>query len=70
MNCGPCQGLPLEAKTLSHSDSYTWAMENRGPGAAKSFQEDGSGSPQGSQEMIFSDIYPGNSTYTESQVYT
>ncbi|KAJ4944239.1 hypothetical protein JOQ06_012784 [Pogonophryne albipinna] len=30
MNCGPCHGMALDLKALSHSDSYTWAIENRG----------------------------------------
>ncbi|XP_061571312.1 multiple PDZ domain protein isoform X2 [Cololabis saira] len=70
MNCGPCPGLPLDMKTLSHSDSYTWAVENRGPGTARAFHKDGSFSSLGSQELSFSDIFPANATYTESQYCT
>eukprot|EP00064_Thunnus_orientalis_P019983 superscaffoldBa00005264_g20114 len=67
MNCGPCQGIALDVKTLSHSDSYTWAMENRRPSTARSFHRSGSTSSLGSQEMPFSDIYPDNCIHTESQ---
>lgn len=65
MNCGPCQGEALGTKTLSHSDSYTWAVENRRSSSAR----DGSISSHGSQELSFSDIYPDNYVPTESQVY-
>ncbi|XP_071359492.1 multiple PDZ domain protein isoform X3 [Trachinotus anak] len=67
MNCGPCQGMAVGLKTLSHSDSYTWAVENRRPSTARSFHRDGSVSSLGSQDLSFSDIYPGNSIPTESQ---
>ncbi|XP_042285697.1 multiple PDZ domain protein [Thunnus maccoyii] len=70
MNCGPCQGIALDVKTLSHSDSYTWAMENRRPSTARSFHRSGSTSSLGSQEMPFSDIYPDNCIHTESQYCT
>ncbi|XP_028255519.1 multiple PDZ domain protein [Parambassis ranga] len=70
MNCGPCQGVSLGLKTLSHSDSYTWAMENRRPSTARSFHRDGSISSLGSQELSFSDIYQDNCIHTESQYCT
>ncbi|XP_062281697.1 multiple PDZ domain protein [Scomber scombrus] len=70
MNCGPCQGMALELKTLSHSDSYTWAMENRRPSTARSFHKSGSITSLGSQEMSFTDIYPDNCVHTESQYCT
>ncbi|XP_075946192.1 multiple PDZ domain protein [Anarhichas minor] len=68
MNCGPCQGVALDLKTLSHSDSYTWAMENRGPG--RSIHRDGSISSLDSLDLSFSDIYPDNCVPTESQYCT
>ncbi|TNN61198.1 Multiple PDZ domain protein [Liparis tanakae] len=68
MNCGPCRGVVLDLKTLSHSDSYTWAMENRG--TARSILKDGSTSSLGSQDLSFSDIYPDNCVPTESQYCT
>ncbi|XP_069386089.1 multiple PDZ domain protein isoform X3 [Paralichthys olivaceus] len=64
MNCGPCPGVPVGLKTLSHSDSYTWAMENR------SFHREGSMSSLGSHDLSFSEIYPNNCTHTESQYCT
>ncbi|XP_047194023.1 multiple PDZ domain protein isoform X3 [Hippoglossus stenolepis] len=64
MNCGPCPGVPVGLKTLCHSDSYTWAMENR------SSHREGSMSSLGSQDLSFSDIYPNNCTHTESQYCT
>ncbi|XP_039469426.1 multiple PDZ domain protein [Oreochromis aureus] len=66
MNCGPCQGEALGTKTLSHSDSYTWAVENRRPSSGR----DGSISSHGSQELSFSDICPDNNVPTESQYCT
>ncbi|KAM9856979.1 LOW QUALITY PROTEIN: multiple PDZ domain protein [Aulostomus maculatus] len=69
MNCGPCEGMP-GLKTLSHSDSYTWAMENRRPSTARSLHRDGSISSLGSQDLSFSDIYPDNCIHTESQYCT
>ncbi|XP_008414885.1 multiple PDZ domain protein isoform X2 [Poecilia reticulata] len=65
VNCGPCLDLPVGLKALSHSDSYTWAVENR-----KSFQKDGSFSSFGSHELSFSDIYPDNFSHKESQYCT
>ncbi|KAK5614067.1 hypothetical protein CRENBAI_011233 [Crenichthys baileyi] len=65
LNCGPCPDLPVGLKGLCHSDSYTWAVENR-----RSFQKDGSNSSLGSQELSFSDIYPDNSSHMESQYCT
>ncbi|XP_030003046.1 multiple PDZ domain protein isoform X2 [Sphaeramia orbicularis] len=70
MNCGPCQGMGLGLKTLSHSDSYTWAMENRRPSTARSFRRDSSMSSLGSQDLSFSDIYPENCINAESQYCT
>ncbi|XP_054459911.1 multiple PDZ domain protein [Anoplopoma fimbria] len=70
MNCGPCQGVASDLKTLSHSDSYTWAMENRGPGSTRSIHREGSFSSLGSQDLSFSDIYQDNCVHTESQYCT
>ncbi|XP_072239434.1 multiple PDZ domain protein [Leuresthes tenuis] len=70
MNCGPCQGLALGSKMLSHSDSYTWAVENQRPSAARSFQREGSFSSLGSQDLSLTDIYPDNSIHTEFQYCT
>ncbi|KAM7394183.1 hypothetical protein PAMP_020997 [Pampus punctatissimus] len=67
MNHGPCQGIVLDLKTLSHSDSYTWAIENRRPSTARSFHRSGSTSSLGSQALSFSEINPDNCTHTESQ---
>ncbi|XP_070836711.1 multiple PDZ domain protein [Chaetodon trifascialis] len=67
MNCGPCLGM---ARGLSHSDSYTWAMENRRPSTARSVHRDSSISSLGSQDLSFSDIYPDNCIPTESQYCT
>ncbi|XP_061627355.1 multiple PDZ domain protein isoform X4 [Phyllopteryx taeniolatus] len=68
MNCGKCQGLAMDAKTLSHSDSYTWAMENQRP--SRSLHRNGSVSSLDSQDLSFSDIYPDNCIHTESQYCT
>ncbi|XP_037530276.1 multiple PDZ domain protein [Nematolebias whitei] len=65
MNCGPCPGVAVGLGNLCHSDSYTWAVENR-----RSFQRDGSNASLTSQEMSFSEIYQDNSTITESQYCT
>ncbi|XP_043971135.1 multiple PDZ domain protein isoform X1 [Gambusia affinis] len=65
LNCGPCLDLPVGLKALSHSDSYTWAVENR-----KSFQKDDSNSSLGSHDLSFSDIYSDNFSYKESQYCT
>ncbi|MEQ2274186.1 hypothetical protein XENORESO_015657, partial [Xenotaenia resolanae] len=65
LNCGPCPDLPVGLKGLCHSNSYTWAVENR-----RSFHKDGSNSSLGSQELSFSDIYPDNSSHMESQYCT
>ncbi|XP_051241227.1 multiple PDZ domain protein isoform X3 [Dicentrarchus labrax] len=67
MNCGPCQGM---VQGMSHSDSYTWAMENRRPSTARSVHKDGSISSLGSQDLSFTDIYPDNCIHTESQYCT
>ncbi|KAM8880008.1 multiple PDZ domain protein isoform 2-T3 [Spinachia spinachia] len=63
MNCGPCQGVALDSKALSHSDSYTWAMEDRGPVNARSVH---SISSLDSLDLSFSD----NCVPTESQYCT
>lgn len=68
MNCGPCLGMALGVKTLSHSDSYTWAMENQRHNTARSLHRDGSVSSLGSQDLSFSDMYLDNCIHTESQV--
>ncbi|XP_029910798.1 multiple PDZ domain protein [Myripristis murdjan] len=70
MNMGPCQGMALGLKTLSHSDSYTWAVENRRPSTAKSFHQDGSISSLGSQDLSYPDMYTDNCVHTESQYCT
>ncbi|XP_060917369.1 multiple PDZ domain protein [Labrus mixtus] len=70
MNCGPYQGPALSLKTLSHSDSYTWAMENRRPSTARSHHKDSSISSLDSQDLAFSDFYQENSIQTESQYCT
>ncbi|XP_070712653.1 multiple PDZ domain protein [Pempheris klunzingeri] len=70
MNCGPCQGMALGLKALSHSDSYTWAVGNRRPSTARSVYRDGSTSSLGSQDLPFSDIYQDNCIHTESQYCT
>ncbi|XP_036971893.1 multiple PDZ domain protein isoform X2 [Acanthopagrus latus] len=67
MNCGPCQGMP---QGLSHSDSYTWAMENRRPSTAQSANKDGSVCSLGSQDLSYPDMYPDNCIPTESQYCT
>ncbi|KAF0037474.1 hypothetical protein F2P81_010348 [Scophthalmus maximus] len=68
MNCGPCKGVSAGLKALSHSDSYTWAMENRSP--SRSFHREGSLSSLGSPDLSFSDIYLNNCSPTESQYCT
>ncbi|XP_054634870.1 multiple PDZ domain protein isoform X2 [Dunckerocampus dactyliophorus] len=67
MNCGKCPGMGMDTK-LSHSDSYTWAMENRRP--SRSLHRDGSVSSLDSQDLSFSDIYPDNCIHMESQYCT
>lgn len=62
MNCGPCQGM---LQGLSHSDSYTWAVENQRPGSGRSINREDSFSSLSSQELT--NLCPDN-TYTESQV--
>ncbi|XP_067355389.1 multiple PDZ domain protein [Channa argus] len=66
MNCGPCLGMSMGLKGLSHSDSYTWAMENQRPSTAR----DGSVCSGGSQDLSLSDIYSDNCIHTESQYCT
>ncbi|XP_019717303.1 multiple PDZ domain protein [Hippocampus comes] len=68
MNCGKCTGVAMDATTLSHSDSYTWAIENQRP--SRSLHRDGSVSSLDSQDISFSDIYPDNCAHTESQYCT
>lgn len=65
MNCGPCQGMPLG---LSHSDSYTWAVENRRPSTGRSIHREGSFSSLSSQDVSFPDLYSDNYIHAESQV--
>ncbi|KAM3623165.1 uncharacterized protein V6R79_007867 [Siganus canaliculatus] len=67
MNCGPCQGMPTG---LSHSDSYTWAMENRRSSNTRSLRREGSSSSLGSQDLSFPDIYSDNCVPAESQYCT
>lgn len=62
LNRGPCGGL---LQGLSHSDSYTWAVENRRPGSG-SMNREGSFSSLGSQEMSLNEVT--DYTHTESQV--
>ncbi|XP_049577813.1 multiple PDZ domain protein isoform X2 [Syngnathus scovelli] len=64
MNCGKWQGVAMDAKTLSHSDSYTWAIENQR--SNRSLHRDGSVSSLDSQDLSFSD----NCIHTESQYCT
>ncbi|XP_061687115.1 multiple PDZ domain protein isoform X2 [Syngnathoides biaculeatus] len=68
MNCGKWQGVAMDAKTLSHSDSYTWAMENQRP--SRSLHRDGSVSSLDSLDLSFSDTYQDNCIHTESQYCT
>ncbi|KAK7930028.1 hypothetical protein WMY93_006423 [Mugilogobius chulae] len=70
MNCGTCPGMALGLKTLSHSDSYTWAIENRRPSNSQSMHREGSSSSLASQELSLSDIYPDTRSHTESQYCT
>ncbi|XP_059902897.1 multiple PDZ domain protein isoform X1 [Gadus macrocephalus] len=66
MNSGACVGL----KALSHSDSYTWAVENRRSSTAKSFHRDGSHSSLDSLDLHCTDFYPEDSMPAESQFCT
>ncbi|KAJ0050697.1 hypothetical protein NL108_005105, partial [Boleophthalmus pectinirostris] len=68
MKYGSCPGMALGLKTLSHSDSYTWAIENRRP--SNPVRREGSSSSLASQELSISEIYPDTRTYTESQYCT
>ncbi|KAI4832667.1 hypothetical protein KUCAC02_015628 [Chaenocephalus aceratus] len=68
MNCGPCHGMALDLKALSHSDSYTWAIENRG--TARSIYSDNSLTSLGSPDLSFSDVYSNNCIHTESPYCT
>uniref|UniRef100_A0AAV2LGJ6 PDZ domain-containing protein n=1 Tax=Knipowitschia caucasica TaxID=637954 RepID=A0AAV2LGJ6_KNICA len=70
MNCGACPGSAVGLKTLSHSDSYTWAIENRRPSHPETMHGEGSGSSVGFQELSISDIYPDAHAHTESQYCT
>ncbi|XP_077574920.1 multiple PDZ domain protein isoform X3 [Stigmatopora nigra] len=67
MSYGKCQGVSMDSKALSHSDSYTWAMENQRP---KSFHRDGSLSSLDSQDLSFPDLYAENCMPIESQYCT
>lgn len=64
LNRGPCGGV---LQGLSHSDSYTWAVENRRPGSGRSMNREGSFSSLSSQEMSLSNEIT-DYTHTESQV--
>ena len=64
MNSGACVGL----KALSHSDSYTWAVENRRSSTTKYFHRDGSHSSLDSLDLHCTDFYPEDSMPAESQV--
>ncbi|KAK0156021.1 Multiple PDZ domain protein [Merluccius polli] len=66
MNSGACVGL----KALSHSDSYTWAVENRRSSAAKSFHRDGSHSSLDSLDLHCTHFFPDDSIPKESQYCT
>ncbi|XP_077462273.1 multiple PDZ domain protein isoform X4 [Stigmatopora argus] len=68
MSYGKCQGVSMDSKALSHSDSYTWAMENQKP--SKSFHRDGSVSSLDSQDLSFPDLYAENCMPIESQYCT
>ncbi|KAK1886748.1 Multiple PDZ domain protein [Dissostichus eleginoides] len=68
MNCGPCHDMALDLKALSHSDSYTWAVENRG--TARSIYSDNSLTSLGSPDLSFSDVYSDNCIHTESPYCT
>ncbi|CAL8289728.1 unnamed protein product [Arctogadus glacialis] len=66
MNSGACVGL----KALSHSDSYTWAVENRRSSTTKYFHRDGSHSSLDSLDLHCTDFYPEDSMPAESQFCT
>lgn len=65
MNCGPCVGLP---RGLTHSDSYTWAVENRRSGSGRSLHRQSSFSSLSSQDLSSPDLFSDNCVRTESQV--
>lgn len=65
MNCGPCPGMP---QGLTHSDSYTWAVENRRPSTSRSIHRESSFSSLSSQDLSMPDLYSDNCVRTESQV--
>lgn len=65
MNCGPCPGMP---QGLTHSDSYTWAVENRRPSTGRSVHRESSFSSLSSQDLSLPDLYSDNCVRTESQV--
>lgn len=67
MNCGPCAGLP---RGLTHSDSYTWAVENRRSGSGRSLHRESSFSSISSQDLSSPDLYSDNCIRTESQYCT
>ncbi|XP_074543460.1 multiple PDZ domain protein [Halichoeres trimaculatus] len=70
LNSGTCKGMMLGLKTLSHSDSYTWAMENRRPSTARSQHKESSVSSLDSQELSLSDFYSENCLHAASQYCT
>ncbi|KAM8843299.1 multiple PDZ domain protein-like isoform 2-T2 [Synchiropus picturatus] len=65
MNCGSRPDAGPGLKGMSHSDSYTWAMESR-----RSLHRDGSNSSLGSQDLSFSDAFSDNYINIESQYCT
>lgn len=52
---------------LSHSDSYTWAVENRRPSSGRSINREDSFSSLSSQDVSLTNLCP-DYTHTESQV--
>lgn len=64
MNYGSCEGM---LQGLSHSDSYTWAVENRRPSSSRSINREDSFSSLSSQDMSLTNLCP-DYTHTESQV--
>ncbi|XP_029707342.1 multiple PDZ domain protein-like isoform X1 [Takifugu rubripes] len=66
LNRGPCGGV---LQGLSHSDSYTWAVEHRRPGSGRSMNREGSFSSLSSQEMSLTNEIT-DYTHTESQYCT
>lgn len=60
LNSGLCQGMALNLRTLSHSDSYTWAQQNHSPNLTCTSRSLQRGGVSGS----FSSV---TNTYLESQ---